>query len=117
MLMHDNSIFDPLRESGLKRIALLKASISKTIPEGNNDKGLLCGHRWGDDNRIFYTACGMAIEHVNKEANKPHYESNESLALEYMQSLNQQDIDQLYIKAMLDAASCDHWYTYEKDWG
>lgn len=119
MLIHDNSIFDPIRDEGIKRIILLKKYIGKTIgDDGFQNKGsLLKGYRWNDNDRIFYTACGMAIQHVNKEAGNVYYEKNEEGALEYMQSLNQQELDQYYINAMLDAASCDYYYTYEKDWG
>jgi hypothetical protein len=114
MLIHDNKVFDELREEGLKRISLLKQSLSSII---THDKQLDDGSRWNDNNRIFYTACGMVVEFMNKQHGNAAHERNEDEALEYMKSLTQQELDQYYIDAAIDAASCDYYYKYEKDWG
>ena len=112
MLIHDNSVFADLKDDGVERIKLLKQSIGKTFIDSDHDKMLMKGSRWADNERIFYMACGeiLRIEGTFERL-------SEEAGFAKMSAMNQQELDELYIKAMKESASADYWYRYEKDWG
>lgn len=104
MLIHDNSQFS----DGFK--ARLRTAIDKNRPNAEevaNQRGIdfLSGHRVQDTDRVCYLACGELVNKFGSEAP------------DYADRLDDQAVESLAIEALVESGSCDHWYTYEKDWG
>lgn len=117
MLIHDNSVFDAIRKESIERIKILKPIIGNTFEDTDKDKMLEKGSRWRDEDRIFYTACGDVMEHISKTENRNfNNRASEKEALDFMKMSDQQELDQFFIHAMLDAAGSDYWYHYEKEY-
>lgn len=72
-----------------------------------NDFDHLRGSRYNDDNRI----ARMVLGEIFTECNGDYAEANKKFL-----SLNSEEIEPYIKNAVLDSASADYYYTYEKVW-
>jgi hypothetical protein len=60
-------------------------------------------------------------EYNNKEFARGHYEEfffeYDMYFQSYVNSVNAEDLTQWVDSCLEYSGGCDHWYTYEKDWG
>jgi hypothetical protein len=105
MILTDISKFDQ------ERLTLLTYKIKET--KANYDAYLadtdsyLKGSRYNDDARI----ARMVVGNIYGECKFDHVEASKKFL-----SLNSIEIEPYIKAAVLDSASADHWYTYEKQW-
>lgn len=104
MRLHDNNQFSDGFKARLRTaIDKLRPMAEKTARERRID--FLFGSRVRDTERVCYLACGELVDR------------HESGALGVANSLDDQAVESLAMDALVESGSCDHWYTYEKDWG
>lgn len=104
MLIHDNTQFSDGFKARL-RAAMDKSRSGAGVIAEQRHEPYLKGCRVKDTDRVCYLACG---ELVNQHG---------SGAPAFADSLDGQAIESLAMDALVESGSCDHWYTYEKDWG
>lgn len=105
MILTDVTKFDTERFYLLTyKIKATKATYDSDIADQGE---FLKGSRYNDDARIarmvvgdIYGECGF---------------NQEKAAAKFL-SLNSTEIEPYIKKAVMDSASADHWYTYEKQW-
>lgn len=104
MRIHDNSLFsEPFK-------ARLVAAIERLRPGTESEsrrrhEPFLAGNRFHDTGRVCYMGCGMLID--------KHGDRAPAVA----DTLDGGVVDGLAMDSLVESASADHWYRYEKDWG
>jgi len=107
MLITNTSKFDQQRFYLLiHKIKQTKHLYDDTIT--SNEHEYLKGRRWEDDERI----AAMILGDIYRECNFDYEKTN----LKFL-SLNSTEIEPYIKSSVLESASCDYYYTYEKDWG
>jgi hypothetical protein len=105
MVLVDINQFDQQRFYLLvNKVKLTKSNYDSLMNEGEHLKS----RRYNDDDRIarmivgdIYAECKYDIEAAKKK----------------FLALNSIEIEPYIKSAVLESASCDYYYTYEKDWG
>lgn len=104
MRIHDNSLFSDSFKARLTS-AIERGRPGAEAETERRHELFLKGHRFYDTERVCYLGCGML---VNK---------HEAEAPTVAESLDDVAVDALAMDTLVESASCDHWYTYEKDYG
>lgn len=89
---------------------LLVAKIKNTKNDYDSllmDGEYLKGSRYNNDERIAM----MVLGDIFTECKRDYFKANEKFV-----SLNSVEIEPYIKEAVLDSASCDYYYTYEKQW-
>jgi hypothetical protein len=98
------------------------------MPEIDHDGGFMKGRRYNDTNRCvdvilgnMYRNCRANInEYLGRNPNGFYSELNNSVDgyfSKYIQRVRYTDMLIWTDACLRYSARCDHWYTYEKDWG
>ena len=104
MVLTDLTKFDKQRFDLL--VYKIKDTKAKYDSEMNSDEHLK-GYRYNDNERI----ARMILGYFYAES-----QFNYDVANKKFLSLNSTEIETYIQKAVLESASADHWYTYEKQW-
>jgi len=113
MLINNKELFDPIKDKMIQRIKILKNIYGHTFDLTDHNKAIYKGSRWQNDERIFYLFCEELLKMFSKELNN---KVEKDKLLNYINSLNQQEIDKLLLNAIIETAQCDYYYKFEKEW-
>jgi hypothetical protein len=93
---------------------------SKTMDQG---LGWMAGRRYQDNERVALVIMGEMQSAVSQSLGIDRYSQNEDKqpliemrCLAYANNLDIDTTNEWIFKALDYSGSCDHWYTYEKDW-
>jgi hypothetical protein len=98
------------------------------MPEVDHDDGFMKGSRYHDTDRCvnvilgnMYRNCRSSVnEYLGRNPNGHYSELNNSVDsyfAKYIQKVRHTDAVKWVNSCLKYSGSCDHWYTYEKDWG
>ena len=110
MLIFDIAKFDE------QRLYLLVARIKNTKKKYNTDNldDWYCeGSRYYDNERIVRMLCGYLVDETRNLDGSTNYKAANSKFI----SMDTSQIDPYIKKAVLESASADYYYKFEKDWG
>jgi len=89
------------------RIGQIKDSI---VPEDTD--WYLRGWRYNDNERIAYMIIGDIVKETKDQDGHHNYEAANAKFI----SMDTHQIDVYIKKSVLESASADHWYAFEKEW-
>lgn len=104
MLIHDGRIFSDAFKLRLETAITAVRSLAQAEADRRGEP-FLDGYRFNDTERVCYMACG---ELLNKHGDK---------ALEVAEAMGSEELRALAMDCLVESASADHWYQYEKDYG
>lgn len=104
MYLHNGKLFSDAFKLRLgTAITGVRPSVKEEAERRNED--FFDGYRFNDTERVCYLACGeLLLKHGDQ-------------APQVAESLGDDELRVLAMEALLESASCDHWYLFEKDYG
>ena len=96
-----------------RTLSLLVDRIGQNKDSITLEGDLYTGRRYCDNERIARMICGYIVEETYDQNRTINYEAANSKLV----SMDTHQIDPYIEKAVIESASCDFYYMFEKDWG
>lgn len=111
------NIFDSIKDTTIERIKKLRELLNLNFVSPDHMKMLMSGSRFNSNDTIFDAFVQNVKERLTKEKGLKFIDVvDDKEALSEIKSMNQQDIDQRLLDALIQKASTDYYYRYEKDY-
>ena len=115
---YTNCITDTLKSNWVLRVESYKQS-DEWIKSPKSDWDHHEGRRFNDNERVVDVILGCMRLQINKLLGNEHdgTELSESSFDTYIKTIDENKLNEWIDAALHYSAGCDHWYTFEKDWG